>query len=91
MDESAIETQERQRKRKALDEASSALMSEHGFDSVVILATYRPENGGTVGMKSDRGNWFAQNGQMAHVLGMRSEESREDARAEMRDREQGND
>lgn len=73
----AQDERDRARKQAALDEARSEL-ERCGFDAIVLLATYQAEDGGTIGLISAQGNWYAQNGLMEEIRLARAEQTKID-------------
>lgn len=74
---------EKQRKLVVFARAMSMLDSL-GFDSVVIAGTYIREDGTTAVMHRCRGNWYAVNGTMRHLLDRREHNARIEAEQDAR-------
>lgn len=73
---------ERERKQEAIEKAK-AVLTEEGFEAVVLMATWTTETGETAQVQTVGGNWYAQNGMADYFLAKR----REAMRIEQRDQQ----
>lgn len=64
--------QERQTKQALVDSARQ-ILKDGAFDAVVIMAAWQTEDGMSAVVTANDGNWYAQNGMMAHMIKRREQ------------------